>query len=72
LNGAAWTEVTSLRSALPTPTAHRFVSIAAVRAFSDKNVFVEAWVSTDTRDVSAVVVHWNGATWKRVKPWSAG
>jgi hypothetical protein len=70
-NGTSWTEDNSIGAVLPTPTRTRGVSIAAIRAFSDRDVWVQAWLST-SQSLSALVVHWNGSRWRRVGPSSPG
>jgi hypothetical protein len=71
-NGTSWTEDSSIGSALPTPTNTIRVSIDAIKALSDRNVWVEAQVSNGFRITGAVIVHWNGSKWSRVKPANPG
>jgi hypothetical protein len=71
-NGTTWTEDSSIDAVLPSPSNTRSVGLAAIKALSDHDVWVQAWVSSSGHVVSVVVVHWNGTKWSRVKPGSRG
>ena len=70
-NGRSWREIRSIGTALPRPASTTAVGLDNISAASPSSVWVLATVFRKS-GTNFVVVHWNGRTWRRVKPGSAG